>query len=100
MTNYYTNVALRQPLHEQLEILRKNFGLDVHQSEKAISINGVIQLLLDHFNEHPPELLWRNEKIRELPKRGRPKKRKASYSQVETTAQINKALRDTPTGYR
>lgn len=73
MVIYYTQINVAKETHEKLDRLRREFSDQAYQSPNLLGIGAALAIVIDRFLEAYPDQEWLDAKIREQPKRGRPR---------------------------
>lgn len=82
MPRAYVTVPIDSQVFERLHAVKVAASNLTYATDNTISASVAIGLLLDHWNEKPPDPDWLREQTRNYPRRGRPRASEAGQPRV------------------
>lgn len=76
MATSYTMVPVRPDVHERLLAVRARVSEMFRSNEGSLGLSPMLVVLLEHFENAPPDLDWLRAVVEAQPRRGRPRRSK------------------------
>lgn len=72
MPRHITTLQIEFELHRRISQIRDHVSLELRHSAKSLGLGPMLGLLVDHWQQHPPDAEWLASQAALYPKRGRP----------------------------
>lgn len=72
MPRHITTLQIEFELHKRISAVRDHVSSELRHSERSLGLGPMLGLLVDHWQQHPPDPEWLKAQASLYPRRGRP----------------------------